>query len=269
VDALSGALTFLVDHKEQIGAFFDAIVTAVQAVIDIIGPLVGGFIDAAVSIPAQIDAMKTSLSATWDSIKTTVSQTWESIKTSISTAIENARTTVSTTVSNIQQSISDAFSGARDTALGIFDGIRDGISERINSAKDAVSGVVDSIRGILSGSIDFPHINLPHFSVSGGEAPYGLGGKGSLPSFSVEWYAAGGFVNEPTVISIAGERGGEFLWPSYEPYLTRYATAPADVMPTGAGGTTVYINGARVNDDQQIASLFGQFMLAANRKWAM
>ena len=30
--------------------------------------------------------------------------------------------------------------------------------------------------------------NLPHISVSGGKAPYGIGGKGELPSFSIEWY---------------------------------------------------------------------------------
>ena len=58
----------------------------------------------------------------------------------------------------------------------------------MDAAKQAVSGAIDRIKGILSGSISFPHITLPHFTVTG-SPPFGLGGKGTPPHISVEWYA--------------------------------------------------------------------------------
>jgi hypothetical protein len=36
-----------------------------------------------------------------------------------------------------------------------------------------------------------------------------------------------------------GERGGEFVWPSYAPYLDRYADALASRI--GGGGVNVYL----------------------------
>jgi hypothetical protein len=57
-----------------------------------------------------------------------------------------------------------------------------------------------------------------------------------VPSISIDWYAKGGFVDEPTVYAYGvGERGGEFVWPSYEPYLSRYASALVGAM-AGEGG---------------------------------
>ena len=52
-----------------------------------------------------------------------------------------------------------------------------------------------------------PHLNLPHISVSGGQAPYGIAGKGSLPKFSIEWYKNGGIMTQPTAFGINPESG--------------------------------------------------------------
>ena len=54
--------------------------------------------------------------------------------------------------------------------------------------KDKVKNVVDTIKGIFNTTISFPHIKLPHFNVSGGKVPWGLGGKGTPPSISIDWY---------------------------------------------------------------------------------
>ena len=110
----------------------------------------------------------------------------------------------------------------------------------INAAKDAVQKAISKISSIIRGvKLQLPHINLPHFSVSGGKAPWGIGGKGSMPSFSVSWYAKGGYFDNPTLFAGVGERGGEFVWPSYAPYLDRYADALASKM--GGGGVNVYL----------------------------
>ena len=55
-------------------------------------------------------------------------------------------------------------------------------------------------------------MKLPHFKVSGGVAPWGIGGKGSKPSISVDWYAKGGIFDSPHLIGI-GEAGPEAVVP--------------------------------------------------------
>lgn len=97
----------------------------------------------------------------------------------------------------------------------------EGIKERflapIESARDKVKAVLDRIKGFFPlhiGNI-FSGLRLPHFSVSGGQAPFGIGGKGSLPHFSVSWYKKA--MGEPYMFSGptlfgAGEAGDEVLY---------------------------------------------------------
>ena len=97
----------------------------------------------------------------------------------------------------------------------------EGIKERflapIESARDKVRGILDRIKGFFPlhiGNI-FSGLRLPHFSVSGGQAPWGIGGKGSMPHFSVSWYKKA--MGEPYMFSGptlfgAGEAGDEVLY---------------------------------------------------------
>ena len=70
-------------------------------------------------------------------------------------------------------------------------------------------------------------IKLPHFTVDGGEFPYGVGGKGSMPSFDVEWYARGSVFNAPNVIGV-GEAGPEAVVPLSENRLRPLTDAIAE-----------------------------------------
>lgn len=51
-------------------------------------------------------------------------------------------------------------------------------------------------------------------------------------------YATGGYVQADEIYR-AGERGGELVWPSYEPYLSLYAEALSERM--GGGQTAIYV----------------------------
>ena len=55
-------------------------------------------------------------------------------------------------------------------------------------------------------------MKVPHINVSGGKAPFGIGGKGSAPHISVDWYAQGGIFDSPRLIGI-GEAGPEAVVP--------------------------------------------------------
>lgn len=213
VDVLSGALTFLVDHKEQIGAFFDAIVDAIEIVIDIIGPLIKGFFDMATKIPSYVESVKTKLDTTWANIKSAATSTWDAVKTAIETPI--------------------------------------------NAAKDAVKAAIEAIKGFFSFQIQWPHIPLPHFYVSGSANPLDWITQGT-PTIGIDWYAKGGYIDEPT-LAVAGEsnRGGEFVWPEYEPYISRYAGALVDAMDKrgGVGGVTVTGNTFIVRQESDIQAI--------------
>ena len=68
-------------------------------------------------------------------------------------------------------------------------GIKDRFLKPINSLKDKVSGVVSKIKKIFPVSLGkILNFSLPTISVSGGKAPWGIGGKGVAPSIRVEWY---------------------------------------------------------------------------------
>ena len=117
------------------------------------------------------------------------------------------------------------------TVQGIFNGVRNAIMTPINAAKNAVRSAINAIKSIINGAhLSLPHFKLPHFNINGGELPWGIGGQGRPPSISVSWYAQGGIVDDATLIG-AGERGPELIWPSYDPYISRYAEAITSHMP--------------------------------------
>ena len=88
-----------------------------------------------------------------------------------------------------------------------------------------MTGALSRIKSAFNFKWSLPHLNLPHISVSGGVAPFGIGGKGSLPSFSIQWYKSGGIMTNPTVFGIngnslmvGGEAGDEAILPLAEFY---------------------------------------------------
>lgn len=118
-----------------------------------------------------------------------VRSTFNSIKTTMSSAIESARSIVASVISRIKSAI-QAVSGVISSVRSSFNSIKTAMTSPIQTAKETISGIVGKIRGIFPLHIGriFSGLKLPHISVSAGSAPFGIGGKGSLPSFSVSWY---------------------------------------------------------------------------------
>ena len=77
---------------------------------------------------------------------------------------------------------------------------------------------------------------LPKITVSGGEAPYGIAGKGKLPSFSIQWHAEGGVFTKPTVLHGFGEEDMEYALPLNERSLTPLATMLNKLTMQGENG---------------------------------
>lgn len=144
-------------------------------------------------------------------------------------------------LSSIASYFSDKLNSAYTTVSTILDNIKSAFSEKLEAARAAVSQAIENIKGAFNFSWSLPHLNLPHISVSGGVAPYGIGGKGSLPQFSIEWYKQGGILNGAQIFGAlgrnllgGGEAGPEAVLPlrSFYDELSRIL----DKKLTGNGG---------------------------------
>lgn len=145
--------------------------------------------------------------------------------------------------------VCNAVSGA---ISGAFNGIKSVIDSTMNGAKSTVSGALDAISGFFAGlHLQFPHINLPHFSISGDFSLV----PPSVPSISVNWYRTGAIAMGASVVGI-GEAGPEAVVPLSGREMDPYADAVASRLAArgagaGAGGTTVYnIGDVTVNMEQ-------------------
>lgn len=139
---------------------------------------------------------------------------WDKIKSVTSSAIK--------TVKSKFNDFKDAVKSVRDS----FGKIKDAISDKLDEAKDKVSSIIKKIKGFFPLSIGkiFSNFKIPKISVSGGKAPFGIAGKGKLPSFSVKWNAEGAVLDQPTIFGMVGntlQGGGE---------AGKEAVAPIDTL---------------------------------------
>lgn len=110
-----------------------------------------------------------------------------------------------------------ALSSVKDT----FGKIKDTIADKIDGARQSVKKAIDKIKGLFPLNIGkiFSNFKIPKISVSGGKAPFGIAGKGKLPSFDVKWNAEGAIFDRPTIFATrqgyqgVGESGAEAVTP--------------------------------------------------------
>lgn len=149
--------------------------------------------------------------------------------------------------------VCNAVSGA---ISGAFNGIKSVIDSTMNGAKSTVSGALSAISGFFAGlHLQFPHINLPHFSISGDFSLV----PPSVPSISVSWYRTGAIAMGASVVGI-GEAGPEAVVPLSGREMDPYADAVARRLAArgagaGAGGTTVYNIGDVTLNMEQLRDL--------------
>lgn len=119
----------------------------------------------------------------------------------------------SSAVNAIKNKFSD-FKSALSSVKDTFGKIKDTIADKIEGAREAVSKAIKKIKGFFPLSIGkiFSNLKIPKITVSGGKAPFGIAGKGSLPSFNVKWNAQGAVLDKPTIFGMSGNTllgGGE------------------------------------------------------------
>ena len=174
------------------------------------------------TITAAVDAIKSKIQSVFNSIKSLTSTVWNAIKSAITSPIQTAKNTLGNIFSSIKNSISNTVNGIKNTVSTAFNAIKTAMTSPIETAKSTLNSIVSKIKSLFP--INFGkilHFKLPSISVSGGKAPWGIGGAGVKPSFSVSWvsHAEGGIFPRstllPTIRAIheVGEAGPEAIAP--------------------------------------------------------
>ena len=234
----------------------------VPKIIDVMGTVGGGVIDLATVVMGWVgnavafvtpilETLLQSVSSIFDGIKTTIEGVVQFVTSLVQLDFQGMADGVGTIFSGMRSTVESIWNGLRATAESVWGAIKSAIEGPINAARDAVGNAIDRIKGFFNFEFHWPHIPLPHFSISGSANPLDWL-SGDLPSIGIEWYAKGGYVDNATLIG-AGEKGGELIWPSYEPALSKYADA---IARAGGAGTVnnYYIDGNLVNADARLAA---------------
>lgn len=132
--------------------------------------------------------LKTSVTTAVTGAKDSAIEKWETLKSRTSEIYESMRETASSKVDDIKQKLVSGFDSASDGVRSAVNDMKNDLKDKLSDAKDAVKNFVSKAKSAFKFKWKLPNIKLPHFDIDGGEAPYGLGGQGKLPSFSIEWY---------------------------------------------------------------------------------
>ena len=141
----------------------------------------------------------------------------KNIVTGIIKGVKNLPSLLKGAAKNAVNGFKGAFkgNGILSAVKGAFTKIPSAVKSIFTKAVSLVKSFPGRFKSVLKFSWSLPHLNLPHLSVSGGKAPFGIGGKGSLPSFHISWYKKA--MESPYVFSDAtlfgaGEAGDEMLY---------------------------------------------------------
>ena len=117
-----------------------------------------------------------------------------------------------------------------------------------NKMLEPLRNVIKKVKGLFPLSIGriFSNLQLPHISVSGGKAPYGIGGLGKKPSFSIQWFAKGALLTKPTLFG-GGEKGTEAVLP-LDPFWKKL-----DMIANASGDITINVYGTDGQSPRDIA----------------
>lgn len=200
--------------KTGVTTAVNAIKTVIQTVFTVIRTIITNYVNAyRTVITVAFNAIKSVVTTIFTAIKTAVTTIWNGIKQAITNPIQAARNAVTNAVNAIK-SVINGISGIIGSVKNAFSSIKSAMTSPIESAKQTISNVISKIKGMFPLSIGkiFSNLKLPHFKISGGKAPWGIGGKGTKPTIGIDWYAKGGVFDNPSIIGV-GEAGREIVTP--------------------------------------------------------
>ena len=201
-------------------------------------------------------------SAVWDAMKKTATDSFSAIKRAYDEHGGGLKGAVSATMEAIKQYYSAGYNFIDNLTGGKLSAIRDKVSSTFDSIKDKVRSAIDYIKGLFNFNWSLPHIELPHFSVSG---RFSLNPP-QIPQFSVQWYKKA--MNDAYMLNgatIFGQRNGQLLGGGEAGSEMIIGTNKLMSMIAQAkGGTTTYNNQFVINgadrDPQELAQEISYYL---------
>lgn len=271
---LSFAISSIMSLMATIGPALAGILATAGPIVLIIGALVAAGIllyknwdkikAKAQEIWAHIKLVFTNLKndivTIWTAIKAFLVKVWEGVKALFRAAVQVVYFLTIGKFKLMWQVIKTIFNGIRNSVRTAWNNIKTAITKPINAAVTAVRNAINKIKSIINGAhLSLPKFKLPHFRITGGKLPWGIGGKGVAPKINVDWYAKGGIFNSPSIIGV-GEAGSEAVVP-----LDRFWDK-LDNMQSGETNIVININGAN-SDPREIAEEVKRVLITeANRR---
>ena len=256
-------LTFLAPFIQGV---FDGILTYIQTVWTVITTVIQGALDVILGI---VQAVLQVLTGDW-------SGAWDTLSNIVSTVLGTISSTISSLMDGIASAISSVWNGILSTTESVWNGITGAISGAINGAYNAVSSAIEAIKGLFNFQISWPHIPLPHFSISGSPNPLDWL-SGGLPSIGIEWYAKGGIMTKPTIfgqngnnLMVGGEAGKEAILPLNDHTLSGIGKGIAAHLDSNGGVTVnIYPHELIVRNDEDVLQLATKLAEEIIRKMKM
>ena len=232
--------------------FGEHIMSAVKIVWGIIKEVITNLLNVIRGIILTVTSLiKGDWSGVWEGIKMIFAAVWDHIKTIVSTAIglvkqiilialqaigalfssiwngilnlissvwDGIINKIKSVLNSIKSVITSVFGAIKGVVSSIWNGIKDTISNAISGAFNIVSNIISRIKGLFNFRFQWPHIPLPHFSISGSPNPLKWLTQG-VPKLHVSWYAKGAIFDKPTIFDTmnglkgVGEAGPEAVAP--------------------------------------------------------
>ena len=221
----------------SIGSALVAAIGAISAPVVAVVAVIGGLIAIGVALYKNWDEIcawagrvKDKVTESWNNMKQNVSDSWNNMKQNAANAMDAIKSKVEQNGGGIKGVLKTAVEGYVNLWKAGFEQINNltggklgealnAVSSKLNQikntftsvfegAKQVVSNAINYIRGLLSGELSFPHIRMPHFSISGRlslDPP-------SVPHINVDWYKKA--MNNPYMLNgatIFGAMNGNLL----------------------------------------------------------
>ena len=257
--------------------FFKGIWNGIKNVFSTIGTwFKDKFTSAWNNIKSAWSSVKTWFKDKWTGIKDTFSSvgTWFKDKfTSAWSNVKNAWSgakswfsdkwgSIKGVFSNVGGWFSDKFSSVKDKVSSPFTKAKSTIETTFNKIKHTIKSAIEKVKGYFKFSWSLPKPKIPKFSVSGGKAPWGLMGQGSLPKISIKWNKDGGIMTRAMLFGATGNTllgGGEAgheailpldkLWSQLDNQFDRQNAILSNAVATGAGANSGPVNiTLKIND---------------------
>lgn len=206
LNVVGGALSAIgIDASSAISGVKETVSNGLNAVKGFFGNIMGAAADTA---KEKLSNIKNAYEQNGGGIKGVVEASQEAVKGYFTSGLTFIDNLTGGKLTGIKQKFLDGMNGAKSAVTGVLDNVKSSFQSKLDAAHSVVSGFVGKLKSAFSFNWKLPDLKIPHISISGGVAPFGIAGKGSLPSFDIQWYAKGGVMTKPTIF---GASGGNLL----------------------------------------------------------